>query len=317
MPVTMLLIEPFKRKALNLLEEYQAKGMPVENQGQTYPFRQFDEKRMAAIPELNDSLQKFINQKIDLLAFKKAHEVLCRKHNYWGMSSFSGQGFLNQITKWSDASDSVAALLRESFKEPKDRSGCAFAIDEITLRLPKLIQRKGLRLASLPNLVSYFWQIQDPQKFPIYYASAKNILKENDLLKEEKRPGELYLDFWDISEELFDLFSQKVDLKGVNRNWFVEHVLWLEQKKNILPERGEKKKPVQLKESKKESWRDFIPPALSDYEDLSLGSDSLAFERKTILLFKMLGFKTSRYRYSTCHLSLIPQPGTPSTGTDF
>jgi len=293
-----MLNEIFKKKALTLLERFQQAGMTVTNQGKTFPFRDFGSLRMKAIPEINDNLQVFLQGKSDLKTFKSNNEALCRKHDYWGMKGFSGQGFLNQISKFTDNPEIVADTLRNVLSFPADREECSKRIDSLKITLPKIVSKKGLPLASVPALLSYFWQIQSPQTIPIFYTSARKVLSENEFSYSDSSGGPAFLEYWDINNQLFDLFAERLILDGVNKYWFVEHVLWLEYQSLVLPPKPGKPKsntnlPEPIEPVVSSEFRNFIPPVLKDFEALASRKegDSLEFEKKVIAAFKMLGFQ--------------------------
>lgn len=289
-----MLKEPFRKKALSLLEHYQSIGMTVTNQGNTMPFREFDGKRVEAIPEILDLLQQFLLGKQDLQTFKANNERLTRKHDYWGFKSFSGQGFLNQLNKWSNSSREVSTLLQYVFRAPTSRDGAANVINSVRVELPRLIPKSGLRLASVPTLLSYFWQIQRPIEIPMFQASARKVLTDNQVFGHEENPGQAFIDYCLINDELFELFKQRTHLEGVNPYWFIEHVLWLEYRSHYLKPESK----IETRSSKKQSERKrvtdfyaFVPPVLHDLEELAAGKgDNIEFEKKVTTAFKILGF---------------------------
>lgn len=294
-----MLNDIFKKKALTLLERFQKAGMTVTNQGKTLPFREFGSLRMKAIPEISENLQVFLKGKSDLKTFKSNNEALCRKHDYWGMKGFSGQGFLNQISKFTEKPELVADTLRDVLRYPANREECSKRIDFLKTTLPKLVSRKGLPLASVPALLSYFWQIQSPETIPIFYTSARNVLSENESSSSDSSGGQAFLEYWDINNELFELFATQLNLIGVNKYWFVEHVLWLEYQSLVLIPKPDKPKSTVTVNATEPAisadFRNYIPPVLKDFEALAFRKegDSLEFEKKVITAFKMLGFQVN------------------------
>lgn len=284
---------PEKSRALGFLEGYRRAGLTVLNQGQTYPFREFDQKRVEAIPEILRLLRDFLAGSVDLIGLKESHEVLCRRHDYWGFKGFSGQMVLNQLTNWSQASTEMTSLLRASLAAPADRGEAAKKIDSLDSKIGRLIpDEKKLRRASLPYFVSYFWQIQGPAKIPVQYGSIKRTLAEMGVVETNEGPGSYFTQFWDTQDALADLYAAQLDIRGANRYWFVEHVLWFnrheQQEKPVRPrEAGEITTPTPV-----QGYRQYIPPVLEHFLEFSNGEgNSLAFEHQVIQLFRMLGFR--------------------------
>jgi hypothetical protein len=287
----MRLSESAESKALRFLEDYERAGLTVLNQGHTYSFREFDQKRVEAIPEILRLLHDFLAGSVDLIGLKESHEVLCRRHDYWGFKGFSGQMVLNQLTNWSHASTEMSNLLKASLAVPSDRSEAATRIDSLLSKVGRLIpDGKTLRRASLPYFISYFWQLQAPSMVPVQYGSTKRTLAEIGFIETPEGPGSYFARFWDILDALADLYVAHLDITGANRYWFVEHVLWFNR-------HGEHTDPIPPREAGKinppaaPSYLQYIPPLLQHFLEFSYGEgNSLAFEQQVIRLFRMLGF---------------------------
>lgn len=77
----MTLTESQKVIALKLLEDCKQSGLTVINQGETLPYKVFDDKRTAAIGEIVQLVRDFLGGKIDLTNLKESSEILCRRHD--------------------------------------------------------------------------------------------------------------------------------------------------------------------------------------------------------------------------------------------
>lgn len=288
----MTLSDSAKNTALRFLEQYRQARLTVLNQGHTYPFREFDQKRVDAIPEILRLVRDFLSGPVDLVGLKESHEVLCRRHDYWGFKGFSGQMLLNQLTNWSQASADMTSLLRASLAAPLDRTEAERKLDSMHGNVGQFIpDGKNLRRASLPYFVTYFWQMQAPERIPVQYGSIKRTLAEMGFLEADEGPGRYFAQFWDIQDALADLYSERVDITGANRYWFVEHVFWFnrheQQEDHILRPAGEIATPSPLP-----GYMQYIPPILQNFLQFSLGEgNSLAFEQQVIQVFRMLGFR--------------------------
>jgi len=282
------LTESQSAKALHLLEAFKRAGLTVAStQGQVLPFRDFDQKRVDAIPEISRLLTDFLAGRVDLVGLKESHEVLCRRYDFWGFKSFSGQMVLNQLTNWSNASSEMTQLLTLSFAVPSDRNDATQKITSLHNRVGSLVpDGKNLRLGSLPYFVSYFWQIQAPDRIPVQYASSRHTLAETGLLDLDKDSGPYFRHFWDLLDAFSDLYAAHFDMTGVNRYWFVEHVLWSHRRESsrspMPPDTSPRPVPDYLQ---------YIPPILQDFCERSSGAgNGAAFETQVIQLFRMLGF---------------------------
>ena len=282
-------------QALQLLGEYERLGLTVVYRGHTHSFKDFDKKRMDAIPEILQLLKKFLEGNVSLRSLKEDHDKLCKRHDYWGFAGFSGQMVLNQLTNWSNASGEMTLLLKDAFVLPLDRSEAAARIDSLASRVRHLLpEGKRLRLGALPYFVSYFWQIQAPAKVPVMYSSGSRVLVNLGVLREDNGLGAYFTQFWDIQDTLANLYAQHYELTDVNRYWFVEHVLWSHRQKHpeeIAPT------PTSIPggattSAAKRKYMEFIPPVLQQFHERSLGEgNAIDFEHDVAKLFLMLGFR--------------------------
>ena len=202
----------------------------IENVGEIFEYADFDIKREQALPKLKDSLLRFLNKKIGLLEFKVQSETLCRDHPYWGFKNFSGQMQLNQYAN-NVASENREQILRDALGLPKTREEVRTKINALSeflsnlksiVETPKSIPRVGQAF-----LLSYFWELQEPERWPVYYGSTKRVLIELGFdLDSQETAGDKYLAYVDAVESVKGYFVDEKKFDGKHPAWFVEHVLW-------------------------------------------------------------------------------------------
>ncbi|MEK7382808.1 MAG: restriction endonuclease FokI C-terminal domain-containing protein [Elusimicrobiota bacterium] len=300
----MPLTEAGRRTAQALLKQFSDSGKSLTNQGVVYPsYRDLDKARLDALPELRRFIDRFLKREIDLQSFKQENNALCIKHNYWGFTGFSGQMTLNQLANWSHGSEPMAELLREALTVPDSKEKAVEKINRVLREMPRLVTPdKKLRAASMPFVLSYFWQIQRPEIIPVYYHSSKKTLLESGLLEANDDPAALYHAFWNLHEELAAEFATAMKT-GDNKYWFVEHVLWAPSSTaESAPEPGKRVKGTKVpqKAIAVNGYSDFIPPRLADLLTLSRGESSpIDFEDRVALAFQILGFEVTKLGQGT------------------
>lgn len=300
----MALSEQQRRIAQGLLKQFVDSGMSLTNQGITYPsYRDLDKARAEALPELRKFLDRFIKGELDLQGFKQENNALSIKHNYWGFTGFSGQMTLNQLTNWSHGSEPMAQLLREALSVPDSKEKAVEKINRVLRELPRLVTPdKRLRPASMPFVLSYFWQIQRPESIPVYYHSSKKTLLESSMLEADTDPAALYDAFWDIHEKLAEEYRSAMK-PGDNKLWFVEHVLWAAKpavEPAAEPTKRAKGTKAPLKAPTLNGYSDFVPPRLADLLALGRGEGSATdFEDRVALAFQVLGFEVTKLGQGT------------------
>jgi len=167
--------------------------------------------------------------------------------------------------------------------------------------------RAAPKVGSINFFLSYFWQIQDPQTFPVYYTSMINALQEYNIWQPVDNIGESYASFYYLNHELKDLFGQ-ISNRPLTL-WDVEHAFWYVTQPHPPTPQTVTHQPeltpqapniadVELPDS-------YIPPVVSILPHLAVNDPALAeacqrlgssiekvFESRIDILFRMLGYET-------------------------
>jgi len=281
--------EKQKEIVLELLKDFQEEPI-VTNQGKKQNFKEFDEERYETLKEVREYLNSFFNEKLNLEDFKIKVDSLNKKKPYWGFRGINGQMFFNMLYKSSPNKNKLTENLRTWLKSPENIESAKKKINDF-LEYVKIVStekdgRKNPKSKSIIYFLSYFWQIQEPEKYPIFYNSLEQIFIELNILNGNEDLANYYQDFYDLNNKLKELFSKD---KEIVNFWYVEHVFW----KSFIKEELEKKIESKIKDVpiKKEKVSEYIPPIISDIISLSLNESNPAdFEKKTATLFSMLGF---------------------------
>jgi len=159
----------------------------VTNENTVEVFDAFDQKRATALPELKTLVGDFISGKIGITEFKETHDLKSREFPYWGFGGFSGQMQLNQFTNNIESADKEI-VFRNAVKIPATEAEAREKIDTlvkyITDKRSTSNKRRSLpRQASVKYVLTYFWEIQDHMKWPVYYNSSRTMLESIGILE--------------------------------------------------------------------------------------------------------------------------------------
>jgi len=285
-----------EKKILEVYEKFK-ENPQVINQGKIQTIEEFDRERIKALDKVKLILIDFFENKISVGDFKQNIDSLNKKFSYWGFRGINGQMFFNMLYKSSPDKEEFSTLLKEILRAPKD-------IGEAKIKIKKLLdyvgevsqnledKRKAPRAKSSLFFISYFWQIQEPKKYPIFYNSFEQALLGLNLLEPEEEKEKYYEDYYNLNFKILGIY------KTFNTNsdlWFVEHVFWAYQNEEseIISKVGEKVKSQEVSEEKSSLSLSYIPPIISDLVGLSLNeANPIDFEKKTQKTFEMLGFET-------------------------
>jgi hypothetical protein len=160
------------------------------------------------------------------------------------------------------------------------------------------------KLGSIPFFLSFFWQIQDRETWPVYYTNAVNALMDLNLWQPSGSLAEDYVSFKRLHEELAHLFGKEAGRRFTLYD--VEHVFWFyggNPYKSAKP--GAKTGPKPKAKVDGERLPDcYVPPIIAvlprmarHEEDLAKAAQrsgttlERAFEKHIDAAFTILGFE--------------------------
>jgi hypothetical protein len=305
-------------KALETWRDYIANCESFRNANKEMTPAEIDEERLKTIPEIVSLIERYIDGEVGLEEFKSATDSVNKRHRLWGFQGINGQMFFNMLTKTSlqnNCMDEFDVELKKAIIAPVNISTAERIINQFekfTRKLGNFYQdrRVAPKIGSIPFFLSYFWQAQKIDTFPIYYTSLVNELSDLDIWKPLTDVSKSYVSFYHLSHELMSLYS-----KEAGRNvslWDVEHAYWFRSQTNLQPEKEVIEKPVVIGKTPQVTITDdlsslpesYIPPVVSILPKLSVNDPAITklcekagrsvekvFEERLAILFRMLGFE--------------------------
>jgi hypothetical protein len=138
--------------------------------------------------------------------------------------------FFNQLVKNSDTKiDELTDLLKKCISIPKNLEDALDKIEELENYCLSIFskakdKRKVPNPGSVGYFLSYFWQIQDCEKWPILYTSLVNSFTELGIWQIKATQKESYLFFFELNEEIKKILSDHSRIQVTN--WEAEHAFW-------------------------------------------------------------------------------------------
>lgn len=166
-------------------------------------------KRNERLPIRRKLLREFLDGESDVTTFKGEMASEVAGHRLWGFSGFSGQMFFNMLVSSADPDDDTdfTRLLREVLTAPDGNEAAATKIRE----LEDYVEQRRTRVEDpnsapsagfIPYFVSYFWQLQEPDTYPIYYKSIRRVFSDLAIWEPSGDLAEDYVAFWELNEEI-------------------------------------------------------------------------------------------------------------------
>jgi len=197
-----------------------------------------DLRRTQAQHEMLQLLHSFLDGAITL---RKLNAVFQQStHTRWNdfhVRGMSGGLFLNKLVKYIPNEETFAHLLRMILRLPEDerdgqRQMQAFVRFLEGLIASQQVQRSHLQPARVPFFLSFWWHVQVPEHWPIFYLDLRKVLLTGD---ETAGPGRDYIhDYFTFRARFLSL------LQGLSVSpWELEHLCtWYGQRspRSITPD---------------------------------------------------------------------------------
>jgi hypothetical protein len=197
------------------------------------------EARDHALPALRAMLDRFVQGTTTLPEFAQESQDFSFAEGHWGFKGFA-QMQLNQYAKIATEANAVTdseSVLRSALVAPVDESEAREKLGEVV----DLTERLGDEADSLgigkpargrvPLVVTYFWEAQKRDQWPMAYPATKATLEANGLYRETRDPVDSYIALRKVVLDLTQALGGDV--------WDTEALLWL-----LRPEKKEpKQKP--------------------------------------------------------------------------
>ena len=299
--------------------------------------KELDANRLQLIKNsLEPLLQSYLSGQTPLANFKSQVDSLNKKYEYWGFKGIKGQMFFNMLANTADDENELDAELKSAIAIPANEDIARSRIKTFLSYVKRLgeshVSGGGSlhgrpKSGSIPFFLSYFWQIQNPRIWPVYYTNTVNVLVDLNLWQPSDELAEDYVQFKHLHEELADIFTAD---SGEEFNLYdVEHVFWVKggnawgidptvDTKSIsinnanVGDKGVENVTPQLPEKVKASLdaqqrlpESFVPPivgilaemayhrpGLDDAAKASGTSLAKAFEKSVHAAFTLLGYET-------------------------
>jgi len=271
-------------------------------------YREQNSKRDEVIEEkLQPLINDFQSGEVDVVEFRNRNNGLNKQHPLWGFDGFVGGMHFNKLLKAVPDEPELGEKLREVIRLPENKTEAHETIDafaEYTQRLKENDLDSDPFPKSTVFFLSYFWHIQQPHDWPLYYPTTEQYLKEQGLFEMEESYGASYVDFIgtmdDLREEASTWLETPVEYRDVS-NAFYWHEEWDESEIEEEETGGE----TEGRDTFVDVDKPHLPPVVADLDEVAAGTDeavnryapvdtdlAVVFEQKCGRLFEMLGFDT-------------------------
>ncbi|UIO99878.1 hypothetical protein Hbl1158_00455 [Halobaculum sp. CBA1158] len=256
---------------------------------------------------LGPLIDEFLNGEVDIVEFRNRNNGLNKQHPLWGFDGFVGGMHFNKLLKAVPDESELEQKLRDVIQPPESDAEAHETIDafaEYTQRLKENDLDSDPFPKSTIFFLSYFWHIQQPGEWPLYYPTTEQYLKEVGLFEMEESYGASYVDFIetmdDLREEASTWLEAPVEYRDVSNA-----IYWHEEWDESEIEEEETSGETEERDTFVDVDKPYLPPVVADLDEVAAGTDeavnryapvetdlAVVFEKKCGRLFEMLGFDT-------------------------
>jgi hypothetical protein len=196
--------------------------------------KQRDARRLVAQQGLLELLDGYLEGRIDTERFRSTFDRRTRADwDLFGLKGFSGAMFLNMLVKYIPNQEMLTDHLRTVLPAPETAHSGQEKMGRLQRFIDGLIAsgevlKSQLQPAHIPFFVSAWWHLQDTERWPVFYVSARKALELEGLYSPAPNPVESYFAFCDV-------FLALSSALGTN-SWELEHLCrWYQERGSGVP----------------------------------------------------------------------------------
>src|SRR5260370_35410175 len=196
--------------------------------------RERDQQRVRLIEsELKPLLRDYLSGPLNLTEFKTKVDGINKRNAFWGFKGVKGQMFFNMVVNVADDSIKCDQEIKAAIKVPANEDIASSQIKTFFNYVSRIgeqhLDSGGTKAGrpkpgSVPFFLSYFWQIQERDVWPVFYTNSVNVMTDMNLWLPTGEAAADYLTYKRIHEELGQVFTEE---SGKHFGLYeVEHVFW-------------------------------------------------------------------------------------------
>ena len=170
------------KRAVEVLNEYLAAPRGPNGKTPVEISAELDQNRRKLIDnELKPLLAGYLTGNVALAEFKSKVDGTNKRNELWGFKGIKGQMFFNMVVNVADDAEECDQELKSALAVPENEQIASSRIKTFLSYVKRLGEqwvsggntRYGApKLGSVPFFLSYFWQIQEREVWPVYYTNA-------------------------------------------------------------------------------------------------------------------------------------------------
>jgi hypothetical protein len=193
-----------------------------------------DKERVSIIEgQLKPLLKDYLSGQRNLEEFKTKVDGINKKKEFWGFKGVKGQMFFNMVTNVAGDRNKLDQELRAAIRVPTNEANASLQIKTFSNYVNRIgehhLDSGGKKSGrpkpgSVPFFLSYFWQIQERDVWPVFYTVSVHVMTDMNLWSPTGEFADDYLTYKRIHEELGQVLTRD---SGKHFGLYeVEHLFW-------------------------------------------------------------------------------------------
>jgi MoxR-like ATPase len=168
---------------------------------------ELERQREEAVPQIRELLDGFLAGNTELERFRSEFDRRSRTEwSTFGFGGFGGGMVLNKLVKHVPDHATLTAKLKVALRAPADEAGAARQIREFldylaALETTNVTTALKVDISRVPFFVPFWWHVQSPEEWPIYYKSTRDALVATGVLGESAELADQYTQFRRVFRE--------------------------------------------------------------------------------------------------------------------
>ncbi len=222
------------QRAIEVMRAYLAAPKNPDGQTPVEVQTERDQQRVSLIEsELKPLLKDYLEGRTTLADFKTKVDGINKRNEFWGFKGIKGQMFFNMVVNVADDLSECDQEIKAAMTAPANEDMASSRIKTFMNYVRRTgdhhVESGGTKygrpkLGSVPFFLSYFWQIQKRDVWPVFYTNSVNVMTDMNLWQPTGEPAADYLTYKRIHEELGRVFTY--ESKRHFGLYEVEHVFW-------------------------------------------------------------------------------------------
>ncbi len=207
------------RQAVEIMQAYLAAPPTADGRTPVEADAELDRQRVSMIEkELKPLISSYLSGHVTVAEFKTKVDGINKRNELWGFKGIKGQMFFNLLLNVADDESECDQEVKTAIAVPSNEEMASSRIKTFSSYVKRIgeqhVEAGGSKhgkpnVSSVPFFLSYFWQIQERDTWPIYYTNSVNVMNDLNLWQPTGELAADYIAYKHLNETLTEVFTKE------------------------------------------------------------------------------------------------------------